>query len=62
VELGGEFCVLVRDCNSRDPHIREGDAFEAEMEVSGWAWGRNSLGDYGWVPMDRIEPEREGSA
>jgi hypothetical protein len=45
VELGGEFCVLVRDCNSRDPHIREGDAFEAEMEVSGWAWGRNSLGD-----------------
>lgn len=60
-ELSGEFCILSRDYNSQELSVKEGETLEVELEESGWAWVRNSAGDYGWVPIERIEPEHKGS-
>jgi uncharacterized protein YgiM (DUF1202 family) len=62
VEFEGGFCVLSRDYNSKELRISEGDVVEVELEESGWAWVRNTAGIHGWVPLDRIAPEREGTA
>ena len=59
MELSGDSCVLSRDYDSRELSVREGEALEVEFEESGWAWVRNSAGDCGWIPADRIEPERQ---
>jgi len=61
VQLRDEFCVLSRDYSSRELSVKEGEVLEVEMEESGWAWARNSAGDYGWVPADRIDPESKGA-
>jgi hypothetical protein len=59
VELRGESCVMLRDYSSRELCVREGESFDVELAESSWAWGRNSSGDYGWVPLDAIEPDSE---
>jgi hypothetical protein len=57
VKIDGDLCEFSRDYDSTELSVRKGEVLELELEESGWAWVRNSAGDYGWVPADRIEPE-----
>jgi hypothetical protein len=59
VELAGEFCVFLRDYNSRELTVEAGDPLDVELEEGGWALALNSRGERGWVPMDRIVPESD---
>ena len=62
VEIGGVFCVLSRDYNSRELTVRCGDELDVMHEESGWVWVCNTEGEEGWIPADRIEPEDRSTA
>jgi len=57
VEQEGDRCRLRRDYDSTELSISEGDVLEVELTESGWAWGHDSSGRRGWVPLDAIEPD-----
>jgi hypothetical protein len=58
VEISCDFCVLSRDYNSRELSVRPGDMLELMYKESGWVWARNTEGEDGWIPANRIEPEQ----
>ncbi|MFQ5833938.1 MAG: SH3 domain-containing protein [Candidatus Thorarchaeota archaeon] len=45
----------IQDYTSRELTVRLGDEIIVMSEESGWAWARTSLGDEGWVPLNKIE-------
>lgn len=49
-------CRMNRDYVARELNVDPGDTFESELEESGWAWGRSSHDELGWVPMENLEP------
>jgi hypothetical protein len=56
VELSGRYCLVLREYNSRELAVTEGQALELELIESGWAWVRDSEGEHGWIPANQIEP------
>jgi hypothetical protein len=42
---------MIRDYDSMELTIRPGDEFEIYEKESGWAYGKSSSGEVGWVPL-----------
>jgi hypothetical protein len=50
----GHFQFL-KDYNSRELTIDEGQEVIVLNEESGWAWVRTTLGDEGWIPLENLQ-------
>ncbi|MHA2047476.1 MAG: SH3 domain-containing protein [Candidatus Thorarchaeota archaeon] len=50
----GHFLFL-KDYNSRELTIDEGQEVIVLNEESGWAWVRTPLGDEGWIPLENLQ-------
>ena len=55
VTIEGNNCHMIRDYISREIAIDVGDIVDVIEIESGWAWVSNSVGEYGWIPMDCLE-------
>jgi hypothetical protein len=49
-------CRMLRDYVARELDVDAGETFESELQESGWAWGRSSRGDTGWLPLEVLAP------
>jgi len=52
VSVSGETCVLVRDYDSRELAVSEGEVVRILEKESGWAWVVDDLDRRGWVPLE----------
>jgi hypothetical protein len=50
----GQFRFL-KDYNSRELRVNEGQEVLMLYEDSGWAWVRNTLGEEGWIPLENVK-------
>lgn len=46
---------FLKDYNSRELTIDEGQEVIVLNEESGWAWVRTPLGDEGWIPLENLQ-------
>lgn len=51
LDCDGAAAVLGHDYDSRELQVQVGEQLEALDAVGGWAWCRNRLGEFGWVPL-----------
>jgi hypothetical protein len=49
-------CVLLKDYDSTELTVSEGDTLLAHFEVGGWLWCSTSGGLEGWVPKENTTP------
>lgn len=54
----GQFQFL-KDYNSRELTIDEGQEVIVLDEDSGWAWVRTTLGEEGWIPLENLQDLNE---
>jgi uncharacterized protein YgiM (DUF1202 family) len=50
----GQFQFL-KDYNSRELTVNEGQEVIVLDEDSGWAWVRTTLGEEGWIPLENLQ-------
>ena len=50
----GQFQFL-KDYNSRELTVNEGQEVIVLDEDSGWAWARTALGEEGWIPLENLQ-------
>jgi hypothetical protein len=50
----GKFQFL-RDYNSRELNVEEGQEVIVLEEDSGWIWVRTTLGEEGWIPLENVQ-------
>ena len=46
---------FLKDYNSRELTVDEGQEVIVLDEESGWAWVRTPLGDEGWIPLESLQ-------
>ena len=46
---------FLKDYNSRELTVDEGQEVIVLNEESGWAWVRTPLGDEGWIPLENLQ-------
>lgn len=54
VSDSGQF-QIIKDYNSRELTIDEGQEVIVLDEESGWAWARTTLGEEGWIPLRNLQ-------
>jgi hypothetical protein len=55
VDTAGDTGKANRDYDATELTVLAGDELDILDEESGWAWCRNSLGTFGWVPLDNLK-------
>jgi hypothetical protein len=56
VNIDGDHCTLIRDYSTAELTINIGDIVNGDVIESGWVWVQNQKGDFGWVPLNCVEP------
>ena len=46
--------IALRDYSGNELNVRVGEEIIVYKTLNGWAWARNSVGQYGWVPLRNI--------
>ncbi|MHA2177513.1 MAG: SH3 domain-containing protein [Candidatus Thorarchaeota archaeon] len=46
---------FLKDYNSHELTVDEGQEVIVLNEESGWAWARTPLGDEGWIPLENLQ-------
>lgn len=50
--------ILRQEYIATELNVDHGDIVEADRELNGWVWGKNTTnGQLGWVPVSILEPE-----
>jgi len=57
LEVTGDSAVLIRDYDSTELTVNEGQPLRIELEESGWAWARAEDGSRGWVPLAHLRED-----
>ena len=52
----------MRDYNSRELEVQEGEIVSIMEVVSGWAWVLNEGNEKGWVPIGCLAPSVPGDS
>jgi len=46
---------FLKDYNSRELNVEEGQEVIVLEEDSGWIWVRTTLGEEGWIPLEKVQ-------
>lgn len=46
---------FLKDYNSKELNVEEGQEVIALEEDSGWIWVRTTLGEEGWIPLENVQ-------
>ncbi len=55
VERHGEYCLALRNYESTELNVQEGDTLLIMEIESGWGWCTSTDGHNGWVPLSCVE-------
>jgi hypothetical protein len=55
LNLQGNQGVFIRDYDSRELPVKEGDVVDVELEAAGWVWVKSEKYGAGWIPMDCLD-------
>jgi SH3-like domain-containing protein len=58
IDRQGDSCVVLRDYDSTELTVKEGDALEVMEEANGWLWCVDQVGLRGWVPSACVDIEK----
>lgn len=58
LDRGGRETVCLYDYDGTELSFRIGDRLEVLQTILGWHWCRDSRGQCGWVPSNRVRPVR----
>lgn len=56
LEIEGSSATFLRDYNSKELTVSEGEFLISIYEMGGWTWARKSSGEEGWIPDEIAEP------
>jgi Variant SH3 domain len=55
IDRDGDRAVALRDYDSMELNVGEGDVLEVMEEAAGWLWCATGKGEKGWVPAEAVE-------
>jgi len=47
--------IVVCNYSANELSVKVGDEITVYKKQNGWAWSKNSVGEYGWVPLKNIK-------
>ena len=56
LEVEGSTATFLKDYESKELTVFEGDVLISIFEMGGWTWARKSSGEEGWIPDEITEP------
>ncbi len=59
IERRGKYCLALRNYESTELSVQEGDILQINEVESGWAWCKNADGHSGWVPIASLDVYEE---
>lgn len=55
LKISGDTGTALCDYSANELNIKAGDKIRVYKLVNGWAWSKNSIQEYGWVPTRNIK-------
>ena len=56
LEVGGPTATFLKDYDSKELTVFEGDVLISIFDMGGWTWARKSSGEEGWIPNEITGP------
>jgi len=54
LKISGNTSIILRDYSAKELDVKIGDEITVYRFQNGWAWSKNSTGEFGWVPLKHI--------
>ncbi|MGB9442593.1 MAG: SH3 domain-containing protein [Desulfobacterales bacterium] len=55
LKLQGNSAIALCDYSANELNVKIGDEISIHKCENGWAWSANSVGEFGWVPLNNIK-------
>ena len=54
LKISGNTGIILRDYSAKELDVKIGDEITVYRFQNGWAWSKNSGGEFGWIPLKNI--------